>query len=179
MHRGHSDKNQFPFLYAAETIPQSAKQKPVMDKVLLQRDQLCINCHQDNAIAKEKLVNHFSHPYQDMILRSDPKQMPLLQKHEADIDESGVSKETIHEFGMIACITCHNAHVWESRDGKRNLSARNNKENIEGNSQNSFLRQADIAGTFCVSCHGIEARIKYKYYHDKLNTRDTGVNYLK
>jgi len=174
MHRGHSDKNQFPFLYAAKTLSAREKQKQEMDKVLLTRDQLCINCHQEDGLGKEKIVNHFSHPYQDLILRSDSKQMPLLKKSDANTESS---REKIHEFGIIACITCHNPHVWQP-EGKEKTQ-NNHNENIEGNSKNSFLRQADVAGTFCVSCHGIEARLKYKYYHDKLNARGIGVEYLK
>jgi len=87
------------------------------------------------------------------------------------------SREKIHEFGMIACTTCHNPHAWQPEGKEKNQDNKN--VNIEGNSKNSFLRQADVAGTFCVSCHGIEARLKYKYYHDKLNARGIGVEYLQ
>ena len=50
--------------------------------------------------------------------------------------------------------------------------------NLTGNILNSFLRQQGVKDSFCVDCHGIEAPLKYKYYHDSL-VRDQGVDYLK
>ena len=175
MHKGHTEKNQQAFLYAAKTVPQTTKQAETMDTVLLQRDQLCINCHQDKGIAKDKVVNHFSHPHQDMVLRSDKKKMPLLQPSKKNTTKLDLAIKENHEFGMIACVTCHNPHVW-SPDTVKSHSKKNNKE---GNGSNSFLRDTDVQSTFCVSCHGIESRLKYKYYHDKSNARNIGIDYLK
>jgi len=167
MHQGYTDKNKFPLLYTAKTVDATTQQKQTMNPVLLKRDQLCINCHQEKGIGKDKVVNHFSHPYQDMVLRSDPAHMPLIKS---------VESETIHEFGMIACISCHNPHRWEPGD-KENQSQPG--KNIEGNGKNSFLHHTDVMGSFCLNCHGIETRIKYKYYHDKKNARGIGIEYLK
>ena len=175
MHRGHTEKKQQPFLYAVKTVSESAKQAGLMDEVLLQRDQLCINCHQDKGIAKEKVVNHFSHPYEDLILRSDIKKMPLLKNSDANSTKLNPTIKENHEFGIIACVTCHNPHIWSP--DTVNISSK--KKNKEGNGSNSFLRYTDIQETFCITCHGIETRIKYKYYHDKLNARNIGVDYLK
>jgi predicted CXXCH cytochrome family protein len=166
MHKNAGDKQSLPFLSSAKIVPPDSQQEQGMDQVLFQRDQLCINCHQDNGIAKEKVVNHFSHPYKDLILRSDPKQMPLLKVPEIDNKSVHFVREEVHEFGAIACITCHNPHSWEPDGLKKEKKIKKDK-NIEGNSNNSFLHQSDIKGTFCVSCHGIEARIEYKYYHNR------------
>jgi len=173
MHKGHTDhkQNKWPFLYAAKTVSAKNisainKQEKAMDAIILQRDQLCINCHQDNGIAKEKVVNHFSHPYKDLILRSNSEQMPLVND----------KNEKMNEFGMIACISCHDPHSWSPAKTKKEPLK---KENKEGYSHTSFLRQADVKGTFCVTCHGIEARIKYKYYHDPYNARKIGIDYLE
>ncbi|MDM8567464.1 cytochrome c3 family protein [Candidatus Halobeggiatoa sp. HSG11] len=116
---------------------------------ILERDKLCLACHNDESIAKDTAIKEFSHPYQDLILRSNSEILPLLDRH-----------EKINEFGRIACITCHNPHKWQP--GKQQ-----NKTQKEGNILNSFLHRKGVKGTFCVDCHGLEARLKYKYYHDK------------
>lgn|GEM_PF-370484 len=167
MHQSNKVKNNLPKLSSLKIRHQH---NPDMEKVLFQRDQLCINCHQPDSIGKEKVVNHFSHPHRDLILRSDPKHMPLLNK-----DESGSGKESIDEFGSIACITCHDPHIW---DTEKKLEIESNK-NRDGNSNNSFLRQKDVKESFCISCHGIESRLKYKYYHDKKHSRNLGIKYIK
>jgi cytochrome c553 len=117
------------------------------------------------------------------VLRSDPKVMPLVDK-----------QGKINEFGVVACITCHNPHRWAPQDKTvpppnpapvqpAIQSATVPKDqppakNLDGNVLNSFLRRKGAKGTFCVSCHGLETRLKYKYYHDKF-TRDVGVDYIK
>ena len=119
---------------------------PQQDGDILERDELCLACHNDESVAKDTAIKDFTHPYQDLILRS--KVLPVLDKH-----------EKISDFGRIACITCHNPHKWQPREQQ-------DKEE-QGNILNSFLRQKGIKDTFCVDCHGLEARLKYKYYHDE------------
>ena len=138
-HSLHSAKN--PFLYNAAHLQLGGN--------LLERDKLCLACHSDEGIAKDKAIDNFSHPYQDLILRSNSEVLPLLDQH-----------EKMNEFGRIACITCHNPHKWQP-------GQRQNKTKKEGNVLNSFLRHKGVKGTFCVDCHGFEARLKYKYFHDE------------
>lgn len=130
-------------------------------------DRVCLDCHHENGLAKDAVVEHYSHPSKDLVLRSDPKLMPLL-------DAQG--KES--EFGAIACITCHEPHHWQPQNAPPQdlLHA----ENRSGNVFNSFLRRTpgEIADSFCVDCHGIETRIKYKYYHDS-RSRDIGADYIR
>ncbi len=168
MHKGALDKQKIAFLSSVKIVAADSVQKQRMDKVLLKRDQLCINCHQDKGLAKEKVVDHFSHPYKDLILRSNPKKMPLLKLSETANNITYSNREIIDEFGVIACISCHNPHSWEPIGSKQepNYNKNMDTKNIEGSSNNSFLHQQDVKGNFCVSCHGIEARIKYKYYHE-------------
>lgn len=164
MHRG---KGKRPRFYAAEIV----KTEPIggeSDQPLFDKDRLCLNCHQKNGIAKDKAIKHFSHPYKDMILRSNEKIMPLLAQD-----------ESVHEFGAIACITCHEPHTWKPSKPDEKLKPSKNRENLEGNSMNSFLRVKGVTDTFCVDCHSIEAMPKFKYYHDADLVRDLGVNYLE
>ncbi len=158
MHRG---KPRVPFLYAGEFLPYNGKEPA------LERDRLCLDCHRKKGIAEKVVVDHFSHPAKDIILRSDPQVMPLLN-----------AKNEFEEFGAIACVTCHEPHRWVPRETQIAQQPLSPAKNQEGNVLNSFLRRKGSKGTFCVDCHGLEARIKYKFYHDELS-RDKGVDYLK
>ena len=150
LHR--ADKTR-PSLSAVKTYKYEGKE-PV-----LERDRFCLDCHRNKGLAKKSLIKYFSHPSRDMVLRSNPNSMPLINK-----------KGQLAEFGKIACVTCHNPHRWNSKDktGKENkpdLAAKTHK-NQHGNVLNSFLRRQGVRGSFCVDCHGIEAKPRYKYYHD-------------
>lgn len=149
----------------------------------LASDQLCLSCHRNEGIAKEKSAFRHQHPYQDVILRSDPNVMPLVN----DNSETKI-------FGRIACRTCHNVHQWQpevltpptentQESSALDLNTRNKpstrgEEAIEGDSHSSFLRQKGVEGTFCVDCHGPDAVFKYRYYHDK-QSHNPAIDYLK
>ncbi len=158
MHRGEGEA---PFLFSGVISAYTENEK------VFQRDQLCLDCHLEKCVADKMVVEHFSHPAKDLVLRSDPEVMPLLD-----------DEEKISEFGAIACITCHEPHHWQAgEDSSRNPRLNPEEKNKQGNVLNSFLRLKDVKNTFCVDCHGIETQIKYKYYHDKLS-RDIGVDYI-
>jgi predicted CXXCH cytochrome family protein len=144
-----AEKNIFS-LDATELHSYKGEEKP------LPRDQACLNCHRKEGVADKSPVKFFSHPSKDMILRSAKNKMPLLDKD-----------DKINEFGAIACITCHNPHRWSTHKNiERNLSHKTKADkNDNGNILNSFLRGKNISDSFCKDCHGIETRIKYKYYH--------------
>ncbi|NOX91999.1 MAG: hypothetical protein GXP18_05995 [Gammaproteobacteria bacterium] len=170
MHRGKPD---IPFLYAGEFRPYKGEEPA------LERDRLCLDCHRKKGGAEKMVVKHFSHPAKDLILRSDPKMLPLIN-----------AKNEIEEFGAIACITCHEPHRWAPESGEKEkknavtplapvvVVSKNQTKNQDGNVLNSFLRRKGAKGTFCVDCHGLETQVKYKYYHDKL-ARDKNIDYLK
>ena len=154
LHRGDAV---LPFLFADKKLPHQG------DDHTTQRDLLCLSCHRKEGSAEEAIVEHFTHPAADLVLRSPPEVMPLL-----------LHDGTISEFGEIACITCHDPHRWRAKSEP----VMPVMESVEGDVSNSFLRHQDLKGTFCIDCHGLESRLKYKYYHDEL-ARDIGVDYLK
>jgi len=166
LHRGEAKS---PFLSA--TI---LKDIELRDKTApgLKRDELCLNCHQKEAVGKDKEIEFYGHPYKDMVLFSDEKVMPLVE----------TAHEKIAEFGAIACITCHEPHTWEPLKGAADklysVLDYKQQENVEGDITNSFLRHKGVQDTFCVSCHGIESLPKYKYYHHEDKARSIGVDYL-
>jgi len=172
-HSLHRGNNETPHLDATRRVAQGAPD-PDADRVELKEDKLCVNCHQKDGIAEKKVVKHFSHPHQDLVLRSDKKRMPLLDK-----------REKIEEFGEIACITCHEPHFWDadqldqSRKQPAAVKATGFNDNVEGSPINSFLRTKGVKDTFCVDCHGLEAITKFKYYHDQELSRTRELDYLK
>ncbi|MCW8831344.1 MAG: hypothetical protein OQK32_07495, partial [Gammaproteobacteria bacterium] len=160
-HTLHQGEEQFDFLYAGERrqYREKGKEKP------LERDRICMNCHQEKGVAEKKVVEFFSHPVDDLVLRSDARVMPLVN-----------AKNEIAEFGAIACVTCHDPHRWQPEhesNKKEEVTEQSELKNQEGNVLNSFLRRRGAKGTFCVKCHGIETRIKYKYYHDQMVRSDS------
>ena len=172
-HTLHRGQGELPFLFSAKRVPDpSGNPADRMDETPFKRDALCLNCHQRGGIAEAKIVKHFSHPHRDLVLRSDPKLLPLLGP-----DEQAA------EFGGIACITCHEPHAWEAdrkpavTEAKAALSDR--RENLEGSQRDSFLRHKGVGGTFCVDCHGPEALVKYKFFHDADRARNRGLEYLR
>ncbi|NOQ65498.1 MAG: hypothetical protein GQ582_13385 [Methyloprofundus sp.] len=167
LHRSESKNN---FLSTIIKKPVGLRDKTAPG---LKRDELCLNCHQEKAIGKDKPIEFYGHPFKDMVLRSDETVMPLVS----------TLNEEIEPLGGIACITCHEPHSWKPL---KNPLAKNypilnyrNQENIEGDILNSFLRHKGVVGTFCVDCHGIEALPKYKYYHHENKVRGIGVDYLQ
>jgi len=131
------------------------KEKP------LPSDQVCLNCHRKEGVADKSQIKYFSHPTKDLILRSDKNKMPLLDK-----------KNEISEFGEIGCVTCHNPHRWSAHEDieEQVINKKGKPEkNDSGNILSSFLRNKEIQNSFCKNCHGIETKIKYKYYHLELS----------
>ncbi len=126
----------------------------VMAKKVNKRDRSCFACHRDKGIARDKAVKKYTHPIRDLVMKSDPRQFPLVDKY------GNTQKQ-----GQIACITCHNPHRWMPKGGKH--SGIMEGQNEEGNVLNSFLHHKSPQGSFCVDCHGIESQIRFKYYHDK------------
>ncbi len=161
-HSLHRGRKGLPFLYAgpAPSGETAASQTGP-------RDRLCLACHRDENPLDAKPLQHFTHPYRDLVLRSDPADLPLLD--EAD---------RFAEFGRIGCISCHDPHRWRPGGGLHPVRPAGDGKNKEGTVLTSFLRRRGASGSFCVSCHGLEARVKYQYFHDEPG-REKGVGYLR
>ncbi|MBI5408079.1 MAG: hypothetical protein HZA14_01785 [Nitrospirae bacterium] len=101
---------------------------------------LCISCHNEKGMANKKVIKDYSHP-----LNVSPAEkglsttLPLFDK------EGKVSKK-----GVMTCETCHDPHRW---DPAKVISGDHYKD-IEGNSQNSFLRlENSPSPKLCDNCH--------------------------
>ncbi len=159
MHRG---ADTLPALYAGKFKQDNAQKSP------LARDRLCLDCHRKQGLAGKSLVEHFDHPADDMVLRSNPEHMPL-------VDAKGQNSET----GRIACATCHDPHRWQrKRAGKAEAETLPVRPfNRKGTVMDSFLRRGPREA-FCVDCHGGDTLLKYLYYHDTLG-RQERIDYLR
>ncbi|MCP4296147.1 MAG: hypothetical protein GY786_11110 [Proteobacteria bacterium] len=147
-HSMHRSENKLPFLYVGSHEIRSEHNN------LAAQDQLCTSCHHEKGIARDKGLKRFDHPIEDLILRSSDKSLPVFN-----------GDNRIDEFGEIRCVTCHDPHRWSSKSLDQ---GENKSENRKGNILNSFLRRRGLKGigdTFCERCHGLETKIKYKYYH--------------
>lgn len=168
MHRGKKD---LPFLYAGKWENYSITPlSPLFNKEgEATRDRLCFDCHRKKGIAEKSRVEHFTHPYKDLVLRSRTSVFPLYSGE-------WVKKE----FGNIRCVTCHDPHRWKPSGNDTpspSLAKKGDGTNEEGSVLNSFLRRKGAGESFCVDCHGLDTRMKFKYYHDK-KARGAGVEYI-
>jgi len=165
LHRGKGDQ---PALSAVKRVAaKAATGTEKTDETPFQRDKQCLNCHQDDGPGAKKTIRHFSHPHEGLILRSTDKTMPLLDTHEQN-----------SPLGHIACVTCHEPHVFDPRQhtvkAVANMALSANRDNREGTHSDSFLRHKGVTGTFCIDCHGQEGLVKYQYFHDAQRARGTG-----
>ncbi len=164
-HSMHRNPTERPALVMADELPSAEAHAH------LQRDRLCESCHRKEGLAKDRIVTDFTHPRRDLVMVSRDARMPLLDQGERNA-----------EIGEIACVTCHDPHVWTPYSEAEQKALRavdaSRDDPHEGTVLNSFLRPKHIEDEFCAECHGLETRIKYKYYHD-LRSRPGRAEYLK
>ena len=121
---------------------------------------VCLSCHNKEGVAKKKLIGSHSHPTNISIEKLGIKPgadgwggavtkglglqpLPLL-------DAEGFKSEGAI---TIACITCHDPHVWSVSENKKNNPGQNLFKE-EGDGQSSFLRIAQGTNSaLCINCH--------------------------
>ncbi|MFH1287208.1 MAG: cytochrome c3 family protein [bacterium] len=112
---------------------------------------LCYSCHNENDIAKNKLIGNYYHPLNVPILNLNlTSTLPLYTKN-------GIKLVS----GNITCSTCHNVHQWNplSREADRTSTE-------EGTGRNSFLRKpSSMSSELCSDCHKKEGFVA-KSNHD-------------
>jgi predicted CXXCH cytochrome family protein len=125
---------------------------PISEKESIM-NALCTSCHSEGNNAEKKVPRIATHPEKKLInnimqFNENKKDYTLI------FDENG---KEIH-VGNISCPSCHNAHQWnpENRDAKNDP---------EGNLTGKFLR-TESYNMVCMDCHGLDALIKYEYFHD-------------
>ncbi|GBE05439.1 doubled CXXCH motif [bacterium BMS3Abin10] len=122
---------------------------------------LCISCHNEKGMAKEKVIKDYSHPVNISALEKDfTTTLPLF-------DKNGKLSKT----GYVTCPTCHDPHRWDPV--KADLE---DHSKIEGNARNSFLRLENWPSPkLCANCHPDKMYVE-KTDHDLLVTAPDSKN---
>ncbi len=103
---------------------------------------LCLSCHREGGLAKDKLVGEFTHPVgRDMARLEETVALPGYTRK--GIKSVGDGK------GRVSCPSCHDPHQWDPRDPEKT-----SKPGDKGSGENKFLRKANgpEAG-LCLTCH--------------------------
>jgi len=108
-------------------------------------ENFCISCHNEDGIARKKVIEHYSHP-----MNISPFEKGLTSNLPLFAGDGKISKD-----GVIMCQTCHDPHRWDPK----NILVKDHFV-VEGDSQNSFLRLANgPSPTLCENCHADQAYI--------------------
>jgi predicted CXXCH cytochrome family protein len=113
--------------------------RKITTKSINKAQNLCISCHNEKGIAKEKIVKDYSHPLNINLPRERfSTTLPLFKKD-----------GTLSKFGDMTCQTCHDPHRWNPAE-----IVSGDHSDIEGNAKNSFLRlESSPAPRLCENCH--------------------------
>jgi predicted CXXCH cytochrome family protein len=120
-------------------------------------ETLCRSCHAPEAIGKDKLPQHTSHPRR-LITAADDR-LRAADDRAAHVPVFGTDGQPA-AAGYITCASCHNPHQWAPGQDQPGFGS-----NVEGDVLSSFLRNASTERILCTDCHGRDALFRYKYFH--------------
>jgi len=129
-------------------------------------ETMCNACHSPQGPAKNKVPPVYLHPREKIIkVETQPQNgrsdhLPLFH---------GKTGKPV-TAGNLSCPSCHNVHQWNPK-----TSAQGSGVNLEGDASNSFLRPPNLFA-LCRDCHGKDAPIKIKYYHDPTRRKFKGID---
>ncbi len=107
-------------------------------------EKLCVSCHIDNGVARDKLPGEFGHPVHVSLDKLPEKVNPGLPLFNWDAQHD-------QKHGEVDCGTCHDPHQWQPGKPLSTLGA--NAE-VEGDANTSFLRiPATHGAKLCLKCH--------------------------
>jgi predicted CXXCH cytochrome family protein len=103
---------------------------------------LCLSCHKEGGLAKDKQVGRHTHPVGRDMARLD-----------GAVDLPGYTREGVKSVGdgkgRVTCPTCHDPHQWDPRDPEKT-----SKPGEEGSDSNKFLRKPNgPEADLCLTCH--------------------------
>ncbi len=127
--------------------------------------RMCNSCHSKSGSAKNKVPPIGDHPQDKLVnlsgkIKSRENFLPLFDP---------ISAEPVIA-GNISCASCHNVHQWDPM-----RTTKGEGVNLEGNATNSFLRM-DSPDLMCKDCHGFQALLKFKFFHDPVRRKVQGFN---
>jgi len=127
--------------------------------------RMCNSCHSASGSAKNKVPPIGYHPQDKLVdlsakIKSTENYLPLYDPISGDPAIAG----------NISCASCHNVHQWDP-----NRTTKGEGVNLEGNATNSFLR-INSPDLMCKDCHGFQALLKFKFFHDPVRRKIQGFN---
>ncbi len=126
-------------------------------------EQLCLGCHNEKGSAAKKTIKGYSHP-----VNIAPAEKGLKTTLPLFTSNAKTTKD-----GAMTCFTCHDPHRWNPLK----ILAEDHFD-IEGNSQNSFLRiENSPSPKLCENCHPDKAYIE-KTDHDLTITAPSSKNII-
>jgi predicted CXXCH cytochrome family protein len=124
---------------------------------------VCVDCHDDKGLARKKVIKDYSHPID--ISPSEKGLTTTLPLY----DRNGKTLPN----GILTCPTCHDPHRWAPLKAPEK-----NHFEIEGTSQNSFLRlENSPEPRLCENCHATQAYVK-KTDHDLIVAAPSSKNMI-
>jgi predicted CXXCH cytochrome family protein len=117
-------------------------------------ERACLACHRSEGTAKATVVRVWEHPG-DLLLTT--ASLPWRNTGELPLFDARGERTADTQIGRIACLTCHDPHVWSPKQGGQGGAG-------DGDIRTSFLREG--WEPFCSGCHGEDALNAYRSYHD-------------
>lgn len=133
----------------------------------------CVNCHNDNSVAKKAAIGKHSHP-----INVDVKKVGIKVDGKKWLSDSpfvdqvgqlnslplyGKKGHSVKNGTQVACGTCHDPHNWSVKDKNKSeepMTAERLRK-LRGNGNNSFLRIAQGKNSaLCTNCHVNKLAIK-------------------
>ncbi len=127
--------------------------RPAPPKGVNRASGRCLACHDGRTTAKT--VGAWSHPPGLLLTQTG-----LPVRYKGPISYFGPDGKPTEDRGVgeLACQTCHDPHRWR-HDSDAPTGA------VEGNEQNSFLREQGEVIRLCSVCHDTDGRPRFRYFH--------------
>jgi hypothetical protein len=129
-------------------------------------ETMCNSCHSPEGSAKSKVPPVYLHPREKLVTVKAPNQKGMPDYFPLFHGNTGKPVTA----GNLSCPSCHNVHQWDPA-----IPAGGTGVKTEGDASNSFLR-TPASFALCRECHGQDAPLKIKYYHDPARRKFKGID---
>ena len=139
------------------------------DKDLDPQIALCLSCHTQGGAAESKIPRKVMRPHNKLLWSNRIRMGKDYPQSLPDIPVFDNRGNRVN-VGRLRCASCHNPHVWDADKPREGRGTR-----LEGDVTNSFLRNPSSNRIVCADCHGVDAIIRYKYFHGDVSSKPHGL----